>query len=73
MKIDKEKLRAISEKSDAELWQTISGIAKSHGYNLPEKAPGKDEMQKIRSIMQSPEKLSMKDAVKLMNEYKKRG
>ena len=50
MKIDKEKLRAISEKSDAELWQTISGIAKSHGYNLPEKAPGKDEMQKIRSI-----------------------
>ncbi len=73
MKIDKEKLRALANKSDAELWDTINKIAAKHGYDLPKSAPGKAEMDKIRAIMGSPDKFNMRDAMRLMQEYKRRG
>ena len=72
MKIDKEKLKSLSEKSDAELWGVISGIAKSRGYELPAQAPSKEEMAKIRSLMQDCEKINMRDAIRLVNTYRKK-
>lgn len=72
MKIDKEKLRELSEKSDAELWQTISGIAAKHGYSLPSNTPTEAEMNKIRSILGGADKLNMREAMRLMQEYKRR-
>ncbi|MBQ7333661.1 MAG: hypothetical protein IJW38_04860 [Clostridia bacterium] len=73
MKIDKEKLRELANKSDAELWGTINEIAAKHGYVLPKNTPSKAEMDKIRSIMGSPDKFNMRDAMRLMQEYKRRG
>jgi len=73
MKIDKDKLRELSEKNDAELWSVISGIAAKHGYSLPKSTPSKADMDKIRGIMGSPDKFNMREAMRLMNEYKKRG
>ena len=72
MKIDKDKLRELSEKSDSELWETINSIAKSHGYNLQNTTPTKAEMDKIRSLIGSADKINMREAMKLMNEYKRR-
>ncbi len=73
MKINKEKLRELSEKPDDELWQVISDIAAKHGYDLPKSAPPKSEMNKIRAIMESADKLNMRDAARIMQEYKRRG
>lgn len=73
MKIDKDKLSELAGKSDAELWAIINGIAAKHGYNLPKSTPAKADMDKIRGIMGSPEKFNMREAMRLMNEYKKRG
>lgn len=73
MKIDKEKLRELSEKSDTELWCVISEIAAKHGYNLPRKTPDKAEMDKIRNVLGNTDKINMREAMRLMQEYKKRG
>ena len=72
MKIDKEKLAELSEKSDFELWNTITSIAKSHGFNLQSTTPSKAEMDKIRALMTSADKINMRDAIRLMQEYKRR-
>ena len=73
MRIDKEKLLALSEKSDAELWQAISEIAEKHGYALPKNAPQKSEMDKIRAIMGNADKINMREAMRMLQEYKRRG
>ena len=73
MKIDKEKLQRLSEKSDEELWSVINEMAKKHGYDLPKAAPTREEMNKIRDILKSADKLNMRDAAKLVQEYKRRG
>ena len=41
MKVNKEQMRAMAEKSDAELWREICNIAKSHGISLPDTEPKK--------------------------------
>ena len=73
MKIDKEKLKQLSEKTDSELWSIINDIAGKHGYDLPKNAPSKAEMDKIRTLLGSADKLNMRDAMRLMQEYKRRG
>ena len=72
MKIDKEKLREISGKPDAELWCTISEIAGKHGYVLPKNTPDKAQMDKIRAIMGNCDKINMREAMRLLQEYKRR-
>ena len=72
MKIDKEKLKALSVKSDAELWDIITGIATKHGYTLPKNPPEKAQMEKIRAIMGNAEQMNMRDALRILQEYKRR-
>ena len=72
MKIDKEKLKELSGKSDAELWGIITGIASKHGYNLPQNPPERAEMEKIRAIMGNVEQMNMRDAMRILQEYKRR-
>lgn len=71
MKIDKEKLKKLAEKSDADLWQEILRIAKGHGYSLPETMPKHEDMERIRRAFTGAEKISLSDAAKIMNSYKK--
>ena len=73
MKINKEKLDELMGKSDAELWSVINGIAAKHGCELPQGTPSKAEMDKIRAILGSADKLNMRDAMRLMQEYKRQG
>lgn len=73
MRIDKEQLKSLSEKPDDELWQIINSIASRHGYELPKVTPKSEDMEKIRAAMRGTEKLNMKEAVRLMSAYKKRG
>jgi hypothetical protein len=73
MKIDKEKLMELSKKSDGELWSAIGEIAARHGYSLPKASPPKAEMDKIRAIMGNADKINMRDAMRILQEYKRRG
>ena len=71
MKLDKEKLKMMAEKSDDALWADIYEIAKTHGYILPKTAPRHEDMERIRGAMRGSEKISLADAARIMNTYKK--
>ena len=71
MKINKERLNALTDMSDEMLWKTVREIATSHGYSLPERAPSHSEMEKLRAAMRVGDKINMADAVKLLKNYKK--
>ena len=71
MKVNKEQLKALAQKSDQELWAEILALAKKHGYNLPEAMPKHDDIERIRRALLGVEKISLSDAVKIMNSYKK--
>ncbi len=72
IKINKDELRALAELSDAELWSSIGKIASSHGYSLKEVTPSTGELEKIRTALRDIDKINMRDALRLLNEYKKR-
>ncbi len=71
MRINKEELKRLAEKPDAELWREIILMAKSHGYSLPEATPKHEDIEKIRRALSGSEKISLTDAAKIMNSYKK--
>ena len=71
MKLDKEKLKLMAEKPDADLWADIYEMAKSHGYNIPKTAPRHEDMERIRGALRGSEKISLGDAARIMNNYKK--
>ena len=71
MKVNKEQLKKLAEKSDADLWREIHSIAKSHGYNLPDATPRHEDIEKIRRALLGSEKISLGDAAKIINAYKK--
>ena len=72
MKIDRDKLKAMCEMSDAELWREIRRVAGSHGFTLPEKTPEHSEMEKMRGAMSGGAKLKLGEAVRILNDYKRR-
>ncbi len=71
MKIDKDKLKALSLLSDVELWATICEVAKGHGITVPLKPPSPDDMAKIREAMSDPDRLSIASALKIINKHRK--
>jgi hypothetical protein len=71
LKLNKESLRALCEKDDRELWESIRNIAKEHGYTLSEGAPSKEQLARVRSILSGEVKFSYGEAMRLLNEYKK--
>jgi hypothetical protein len=72
MKINKDEMKRLAEKGDAELWAEILSIAKSHGYNLSGTSPRPEDLEKIRRALLGVEKISLADATRIMNNYKKR-
>ena len=71
MKINREKLQEMLRLSDEELWREVQRLSASYGINLNGKAPTKEEINKLRSIA-SGERINLTEAMKLMNEYKRR-
>ena len=72
MKINREKILALAAKPDAELWCDILALAKLRGINLPEKTPSHEELESLRAAVTGA-KFSLADAMKLIDEYRKKG
>ena len=72
LKINKEQLRMLADLPDKALWQSIRDMAKSRGYDLPEKEPSEAEMNKIRGAMRGTEKINLSEAISLLKNFKKR-
>ena len=73
MKVNKEQMKKLAEKSDPELWAEIIALAKSHGYTLPEAMPKHEDIERIRRALLGVEKISLAEAAKIINSYKKKG
>lgn len=72
LKINKEMLSELSSMPDDALWQKIREIASSYGIALGEVAPSHSELEQVRSMCRGDAKLNMSQAVKLLNDYKRR-
>ena len=72
MKVNKEQMRKLAEKTDSELWAEIQSLAKSHGYTLPSAIPKHEDIEKIRRALLGVEKISLTEAARIMNNYKKK-
>lgn len=70
MKINKEKIAELAALEDSQLWLVITQAALKYGYTLPAEVPKKEDMAKLRSIMNEAEKISAKDILKLMSAFK---
>ena len=73
MKIDKEKLVAFAALPDDKLWAEIVNIAASHGIKLSSTMPPSEEMKRLRGAILGGAKLNISEAVKIVNQYSKRG
>ena len=71
MKIDKTKLDAMLMLSDDELWAEIRSVAGAKGINMPEKAPPKAELNKVRGALRDADKLNLPTAMRLINDLKR--
>lgn len=72
MRVNKEELARLAQKSDAELWGEIQSIASKYGYALPKEIPPREKMEKIRAALTGVERLNLSDAAKILNAYKKK-
>ena len=72
MKINKDELKRLAEKSDADLWAEILRMAGSRGYDLQKTPPKHEELERIRRALSGAEKISLGEAARIMNSYKNR-
>ena len=72
MNINRDEMRAIAELPDGELWAFIGRIAKEHGYTLGELTPSPKDLERIRGALRGSETISLRDAARLLNTYKKK-
>lgn len=70
MRINKEKLEALTNLPDDKLWAEIVSIAASYGFSLPRETPPKETLDKLRCAV-SGDRLNVGDAVKVLNKYRK--
>ncbi len=73
MKLDKEKLKGLSELSDEELWKEIQALAKGYGIRLGDRAPSHEDLMRVRRIFRGDEKIGMAEGMRLINKYKNGG
>lgn len=72
MKIDKKTLSELSSMPDDALWQKIREIASTYGVRLGESVPTPTELEQVRNMCRGDSRLNMSQAVKLLNDYKRR-
>ena len=63
---------ALSRMGDEELWRTIRAIAGKYNVRLKEELPPTEELNKLRALLKSSDKLSPADALRIIASYKKR-
>ena len=71
MKMNKDDMRKMAEKDDAELWAEVQKIAASKGFNLGNITPKHEDIEKVRRALLGLERLSLSEATRIINAYKK--
>ena len=71
MKLNNNMLNKLRGLDDEALWREIRTMASSYGLKLPEKTPNAGDLKKVRDALDIGE-ISTADAMRLMNEYKRR-
>ena len=71
MKIDREKIRAMCALPDDELWAQIVKIGAEHGFELPKTPPKHEDMEKLRTAVNSGTRLNLAAALKIIDNYRK--
>ena len=72
MKFNKEQLDALIALPDDALWAEIVKKAKGYGFTLPEKTPNHTELEKLRNTVNGT-KINTAEALRLINDYRKKG
>ena len=72
MKINKEKLEALASLPDNKMWEEIKKMAAERGLELPGEAPPRETLERIRRAMTGAGRISLAEAAKIMQRYKKR-
>ena len=72
MKFNREELEALSALPDDKLWAEVRKIGVGYGLKLPDRQPSHEELEKLRQIATAG-KISMPEAMRLINKYKKGG
>lgn len=72
MKINKQQLSALSALPDEALWREIVRMGAEHGIKIPADPPSHEELMRLRGIIADPDKLRMSDAIRAVNDYKKK-
>ena len=72
MRIDKEKLKELASLPDDELWARVVELAGGYGFTLPKQTPPHSELEKLRSAVSPDGKPSLGEALRLLNEYRRR-
>lgn len=73
MRFNKEKLEALAALPDNKMWEEIKKMADGRGFSLPKDAPPRETMEKIRRAMTGAERISLAEAARIMQKYKKSG
>lgn len=73
MRLNKEELRALAALGDRDLWAAVKNIAQRYGIKLPDASPSHADLDRLRALLAAPEKIKMSEAIRLVNEYKKKG
>ena len=71
MNIDKSRLEALASLPDEALWREIRRMAKSGGVTLPEGTPAHEELDKLRKMCREDSKISMLQAMRIVNDLKR--
>lgn len=72
MKLDPQQMRALASLSDVELWEKVVSIGESHGFTVPKQPPSPEDMRRLRQVLTAGETIRLTDAVRLVNEYRKK-
>lgn len=72
MRVNKEKLEALASLPDEKMWEEIKKMADGRGFSLPNEVPPRETMERIRRAMTGAERLSLAEAARLMQKYKKK-
>ena len=71
MQYQPEILAALLSQSDEKLWRAIKTIASTNGIRLPQEAPPKEQMQRLRAALGGGVNLNLDEAARIVERYKK--
>ena len=71
MKPDRDTIQKLTASDDAALWETVRGIAREKGVRLPEATPPHETMERLRATLSGNGTLSLREAVRVIMDYRK--